>query len=62
MQLDPEMGPRERTRRLRKVLAKIEHWQRSNHRAARCHRKRRLRRLHALGIRLSQLTKCFNVF
>ena len=62
MQLDPEMGPRERTRRLHKVLAKIEHWQVSNRRAARCHRKRRLRRLHKLGIYVSRLRKCFDVF
>jgi hypothetical protein len=56
------MSPRERARRLTKVLEKIEHWQVRNQRAARCHRKRRLRRLHELGIRLSKLRKCFNVF
>jgi hypothetical protein len=56
------MSPRERTRRLRKVLAKIEHWQLSNRKAARCHRNRRLRRLHELGIYVSRLRNCFNVF
>jgi len=61
VQLDPEMGPRERTRRLRKVLRRIAYWQASNQHAARSHRKERLRRLHRLGIRLTKLKKCFNV-
>ena len=56
------MGPRERTRRLAKALRRIEHWQVSNARAARSHRKQRLRELHERGIRLSKLRKCFNVF
>jgi hypothetical protein len=62
VQLDPQMSPRERTRRLEKALAEIEYWHQSNPRAARCHRKRRRRELRRLGIRLSQLRKCFNVF
>ena len=61
-QLDPEMSARERTRRLDKALAQIEYWQESNRRAALGHRKRRRRGLRRLGIRLSQLRKCFNVF
>jgi len=62
VQLDPAMGPRERARRLAKVLRRIEHWQASNARAARSHRKQRLRQLHERGIRLSKLRKCYNVF
>lgn len=62
VQLDPDMGPRERTRRLAKVLGQIEYWQTSNARAARSHRKERLRKLHEVGIRVSNLRKCFHVF
>ena len=62
VQLDPDLGPRERTRRLEKVLRRIEHWQDSNARAARSHRKQRLRELHEVGIRVSKLRKCFHVF
>lgn len=61
IQLDPEMGARERTRRLAKALRKIEYWHASNEAAARCHRKHRLRQLHRLGIKLTNLRKCFNV-
>lgn len=61
-QLDPEMSRRERTRRLQKALTQIEYWQESNRRAALGHRKRRRRELRRLGIKLSQLRKCFNVF
>lgn len=61
-QLDPQMSARERTRRLEKALAQIEYWQASNRRAALGHRKRRRRELRRLGIKLSQLRKCFNVF
>jgi hypothetical protein len=56
------MSARERTRRLEKALAQIEYWQESNRRAALGHRKRRRRELRRLGIKLSQLRKCFNVF
>ena len=62
VQLDPAMSPRERTRRLAKALRHIEHWQASNARAARCHRRQRLRELHERGILLSKLKKCFHVF
>ncbi len=62
VQLDPEMNARERTRRLRKVLAAVEYWQESNQRAERSHCKRRRRELRLRGIKLSQLRKCFNVF
>jgi len=61
-QLDPEMGARERTRLLKKAIAAIEYWQESNQRADRGHCKRRRRELKRLGIRLSKLRKCFNVF
>lgn len=62
LQLDRHMGPREQTRRLEKELAKIEYWHESNQRAARSHWKGRCRELRRLGIKLSQLRKCFNVF
>ena len=61
-QLDPQMSARECTRRLKKALAKIEFWQESNQRAARSHWKGRCRELRRLGIKLSRLRKCFNVF
>jgi hypothetical protein len=61
-QLDPQMSARERTRRVEKALAKIEYWQESNQRAARSHWKERCRELRRLGIKLSRLRKCFNVF
>jgi hypothetical protein len=61
-QLDPQMSARERTRRLEKALAKIEFWQDSNQRAARSHWKGRCRELRRLGIKLSKLRKCFDVF
>ena len=62
VQLDSEMGAHERTRLLEKTLAGIEYWQESNQRADRGHCKRRLRELRRLGIKLSQLRKCFDVF
>ena len=61
-QLDPQMSARERTRRLVKALGEIEYWHESNERAARSHWKGRCRELRRMGIRLSQLKKCFNVF
>ena len=62
VQLDPEMSEHERTRKLCKALGEVEYWQASNARAARSHRKQRLRELHELGIRVSKLRKCFHVF
>ena len=62
VQLDPQMSARERTRRLEKALAKVEFWHESNQRAARSHWKGRCRELRRLGIKLSTLRKCFNVF
>ena len=61
-QLDPAMSPRERTRRLMKALDEIEYWHESNERAALSHWKARCRELRRLGIKLSRLKKCFNVF
>ena len=62
VQLDPQMSARERTRRLEKALAQIEFWHESNPRAARSHWKGRCRELRRLGIKLSKLRKCFDVF
>jgi len=62
VQLDPEMSPRERMRLLRKALAEVEYWQESNRRADLSHGKRRRRELRRLGIKLSRLRECFNVF
>ena len=62
VQLDPQMSARERTRRLKKAIAKIEFWHESNERAARSHWKGRRRKLRRLGIHLSKLRKCFNLF
>ena len=58
-QLDPGCSAKERKRRLMKVAHKIEYWQRKAAKAARCHRKRRLKLLKKLGIRISLITKCF---
>ena len=62
VQLDPEQTPRERARRVARVVRCTEYWRTSNARAARSHRKHRLRALHRIGIRLSTLKKCFHVF
>ncbi len=51
VQLDAAMGPRELARRLAKALRRIDYWQASNARAARSHRKQRLRQLHERDIR-----------
>ena len=61
-QLDPEMPAREQMRQLRKVAVKIEYMQDNRKRAARSHRKKRMRKLRKMGIRISQLRKCFDVF
>ena len=61
-QLDPYEPPHERKRGLEKVARKIEYIQTRRRLAAQSHRKRRLRRLRELGIRISRLRRCFNVF
>lgn len=61
-QLDPSAPPRERLRRLKRVAEKIDYWQRTAEKAARCHRRRRLRRLHSMGIYVSKLRKCSPAF
>lgn len=62
VQLDPDMSRREQARQLRKVAGKIEYIQDCRQRAARSHRKNRLRKLRRLGIRISNLRRCFDVF
>ena len=61
-QLDPNMGPRERTRLLRRVAKKIEYWQHQADKAARSHHKQRCRQLRARGTFISKLPKCYHVF
>jgi len=61
-QLDPAVPRRERTRRLRKLADWIQYLQDRRRKAARIHRKLRLRKLHQLGIRISQLRRCDRVF
>lgn len=56
------MSEYERVRRLRKVLEKIQYWQRHNKLAAVSHRKQRCRLLSQLGIDLPKLPKCFEPF
>jgi hypothetical protein len=56
------MSEYERTRRLRKVLGKIQYWQRHNKLAAVSHRKQRCRLLTQLGIDLPNLPNCFEAF
>ena len=62
VQLDPHMPRKERLRRLCEVATKIEYWQRQAEKAARCHIKRRQRKLRSMGIRISKARKCYNVF
>ena len=57
-QVDPTDTPATRRDRLRKAARKIVYWQKKRERAAKSHRKRRLRELHQRGIRLSELRKC----
>ena len=61
-QLDPGISEHERTRRLHKLLEKIQYWQTHNTLAAVSHRKQRCQVLKRLGIDLSKLTKCFEPF
>ena len=57
-QVDPTDTPEARRDRLRRALRKIVYWQKKRERAAKSHRKRRLRELRQRGIRLSELRKC----
>jgi hypothetical protein len=56
------MPRREQQRRVEKVLGTIAYLQDRRRQAARIHRKRRLRQLHARGIQISRLPKCFGLF
>jgi hypothetical protein len=58
VQLDPEMPPQERTRRLEKTAEIISHWQAMNAKAAFYHDKRRRREMRALGIDLRKVRRC----
>lgn len=58
-QLDPEQSRGERKRRKHSVVHKINYWQAGRAKAARSHRRRTLRKLHAKGIYLGKLHKCF---
>jgi hypothetical protein len=60
-QLDPSISPAERSRRLVTIAEKIEYWQHAAAKAARCHRRARLKRLRAMGIRVSRLKKCYTI-
>ena len=62
VQLDGNMSRREVRRQLGEVARIIEYHQRQRERAARSHRKRRLRLLRSLGIFITKLRKCFDVF
>ena len=57
-QLDPEVVPKERKRRLEKVADKIEYRQQRNEKAAYYHDKRRRRRLRNAGIDLRRVRRC----
>jgi SRSO17 transposase len=59
-QLDPATPPREIQRRLERIAHIIEYWQRCAQKAARAHKKKRVRELHLLGIFLSKITKCYH--
>lgn len=61
VQLDADVSPRELTRRLRRMAELIEYIHARREKAARSHRKRRLRDLRSQGIYISKLSKCFNV-
>ena len=57
-QVDPTDTPETRRNRLRRAARKIVYWQKKRERAAKSHRKRRLRELHRQGIRLSEVRRC----
>ena len=60
-QLDRTISRRQRERELDHVVSKLNYWQRQRKKAALSHRRKTLRLLHAMGIYLWQLTKCFGV-
>lgn len=58
-QLDRSISRRQRERQLHRVWRKIIYWQSRRKKAAVSHRKKTLRVLHAKGIHLWMLVKCF---
>ena len=58
-QLDEGQGRTERKRKQQRVVDVINYHQASRRKAARSHRRRMLRDLHAKGIWLTKLKKCF---
>lgn len=58
-QLDRTISRRQRDNELEHVAGKINYWQRQRKKTAVSHRRKTLRLLHANGIYLWQLTKCF---
>ena len=57
-QLDREVAPKERKRRLERVADKIEYRQQRNQKAAYYHDKRRRRQLREAGIDLRKVRRC----
>lgn len=57
-QLDAEISPHERTRRLENAHAKILYWQNRNVEAASRHDRTRRRRLEAAGVDLQTILLC----
>ena len=57
-QLDGCDTPRQRTRRIEKVLRKVRYWQAGRRKSERSHRKHALRRLRKHGIFISRIRKC----
>jgi len=60
--LDPELTPAGRWRKLQALLRRITYQQQQAEKARRSHRKARCRKLRELGIWISKLRKCFNLF
>jgi hypothetical protein len=56
--VDPADTPATRLRKLTRAARKIVYWQKKREHSARSHYKRRLRKLHRHGLRLSELRKC----
>ena len=61
-QLDFSATAGQRSARLERVASKIEYWQQSNAKSVRAHHRRRCKELRKLGIYISKLKKCYDVF
>ncbi|MCH7567678.1 MAG: hypothetical protein IH787_08495 [Nitrospirae bacterium] len=57
-QLDPDITPKGRTRRLESLVTKILYWQRRTAKAAYYHDRRRRRDLRAAGVDLRKALRC----